>query len=151
MTRRLINPLISFVSVFLISSLSIGQQQGQSQTPKNKQIPSSGKTLAVNLVMEPGDDPEGITIMTADGLFTFNSALEKGEGRTEISFQGNLEQSENDRVMVRYHLTVQGFVKADQKSQRIDVQGSVIVKMDDQIMIAKSKERTFKLKLTVVK
>lgn len=151
MTSKLVFLFTSFVLILFTSAFAMAQQQEQGKSPVREGMHNLEKTLAVNLVMEPSDDPQGFTIMTADGHFMFNSNQVNPDGRTEFSFQGDLEMEGNDSALVRYHISLDNTTKLGLNSQRLDLQGSIFVPMDSQIVIVKSKDRTFKLKLTVVK
>ena len=137
----------SFVLTFCFSALTIAQPKEQSKMPGREGMRHFEKMLTVTLTTEPGNEAQGITITTADGNFVFNSTRENAEGRTEISFQGKIEPEESDSALVTYHLGLGTTTKSGQNSDRIDLQGSVLVRINNVVSIAKTKDRTFKLKL----
>ncbi len=147
MTKKAGMIFASFILILCISALTVAQQKKQNIVSGNEGMRHLEKTLAVNITMEPGNDTQGITVMTADGHFSFSQTQDKTEAHSEFSFQGDVELEGNNLVLVRYHLNLDTMVKSEQASQRIDLQGSVLVKMDSVVSIAKSKDHTFKVRL----
>ena len=130
--------------VLAVACATIAFGQEADKAPKKEEPRDLGKVYTVNLSMEPGDDSQGITMITADGRFSLNSSMQKPNGGAALRFDGSLEPRNGDLVFVQYRL------QTSQEAQQFELAGSVIVGIDKQFTIAKSKDKAFKLKIGVM-
>lgn len=141
----------AFILLLMFSTISTAGQQAEAAATGRPEAPNLGKTLTISLISEPGNNPEGFTVMTADGGFMFNSVYTTTSNRSNISFQGQVTLLGNDTALVDYSLSFEKFTKEGEVSQKVDLHGSVLVGMNSEVYIAKSKDRAFKLKVSVQK
>lgn len=86
-----------------------------------------------------------------EGDFMLNSTQQNEDGRSTFSFQGHVELTGRDLTLVRYDLGLDKATKDGQASQQIHFGRSVLVGLNDQVVIAKSKDHEFRLKISIVK
>ena len=68
----MVKELLVLVTILLCvpcTGFATSQETGEERITEQEVACELGRNLAVNLVVEPGDDKEGITIITATDLF----------------------------------------------------------------------------------
>lgn len=140
-------PFALLVFLILCFSLSAFSQEDEiSKAAKKEEMRDLGKNFAINLTIEPSEDAAGMTVMTADKHFMVTVGKETSDGRMSLSFEGEILPKGDDLVFVRYTLHADSQIRTKESSaQQISLKGSILVKMDNKIIIAKSKDKTFKL------
>lgn len=151
MGKKSIITLTALILTLLVTGATIAQEQPESSATGKLQKNNFGKTFAISLTTEPGEAPEVFTIMTAGGQFMFSSSETSGEARSSLNFHGSLKIVKNGMAMVGYSLSLDNAAKAGQASQQVNLGGSVLVRIDSEVLIAKAKDHSFKLKVTVAK
>lgn len=138
---------------FLILSFSLSafsQENEISKAAMKEEMRDLGKNFAINLTIEPSEDAAGMTVMTADKHFMVNVNKETSDGRMSLSFEGEILPKGDDLVFVRYTLHAENQTRTKESSvQQISLKGSILAKMDNKIIVAKSKDKAFKLMVTL--
>lgn len=149
MMRTVVRCLVfSIILLFLPNTPALSQGATHPGRAEKAEPRDLGKNLAITLVMEPSEDPDGITVFVADRHFGLNSTYDSAESRVQLSFDGELSPRGGTTYLARYHLRLEHVAKNDRGGQQFDLNGSVILKLDTQITISKSKDRVFKLKIS---
>ena len=151
MGKKSIIALTALILTLLVTGATIAREQPESSATGKMQKNNIGKTFAISLITEPGETPDVFTIMTAGGQFRFSSSQTSGEAQRSLNFQGSLKIVANDMAMVDYSLSLDNVAKAGQASQQVNLGGSVLVRMDSEVLIAQAKDHAFKLKVAVAK
>ena len=69
-----------------------------------------------------------------------------------LAFDGEILPKGDDVVFVRYTIHADSQTRAKESSQQqITLKGSVLAKMDNKIVVAKSKDKAFKLMVTLAR
>ena len=148
MTKRQIASLSFLILTFLASAFS--QEDEISKASRREEARDLGKNYAINLVIEPGEDAAGITVMTADKHFMANANKESADGRMSLAFEGEIMPKGDDLVFVRYSLQAElRSTGKEMSQQQIALKGSILAKLDNKIVVAKSKDKSFTLKVTL--
>ena len=136
--------------LILCFSLSAFSQEDEiSKAAKKEEMRDLGKNYAINLTIEPSEDDAGMTVMAADKHFMVSVNKEIPDGRMSLSFDGEILPKGDDLVFARYNLHAESQTRAKESSQQqIALKGSILAKMGNKIIIAKSKDKTFKLMIT---
>ena len=144
-------PFILLGFLILCSSLSAFSQEDEiSKAAKKEELRDLGKNFAINITIEPSEDGAGMTVITADKHFMVNVNKETSEGRMSLSFDGEILPKGDDLIFVRYTLHADNLTKAKESSgQQISLKGSILAKLDNKIIIAKSKDKSFKLMVSL--
>lgn len=141
--------LLGFL-ILCFSFSAFSQEDEISKAAKKDEMRDLGKNYAINLTTEPSEDAAGMTVMTADKHFMVNVNKETAEGRMSLAFEGDILPKGDDLVFIRYSLQAETQTRAKESSQqRIALKGSILVKMDNKIIVAKSKDKAFKLIVTL--
>lgn len=145
------HPLAPIGFLILCFSLSAFSQEDEIvKAAKKDEMRDLGKNYAINLTIEPSDDAAGMTVMTADKHFMVNVNKETSEGRMSLSFDGEILPKGDELVFVRYTLHAENQTRTKESSaQHISLKGSILAKLDNKIIVAKSKDKTFKLMVTL--
>jgi hypothetical protein len=142
--------LLGFL-ILCFSFSAFSQEDEISKAAKKDEMRDLGKNYAINLTIEPSDDASGMTVITADKHFMVSVNKETSDGRMSLSFEGEILPKGDDLVFVRYNLRAESQTRAKESSQQqIALKGSILVKMDNRIIVAKSKDKAFKLMVTLV-
>ncbi len=148
MKKQLFALLGFLILCFSLSAFS--QEDEISKAAKKEDMRDLGRNYAINVAIEPGEDAAGMTVMTADKHFMLNATKETSEGRMSIIFDGELLPKGDDVIFVRYSLQAEIQSKAKESSrQQIAIKGSILAKLDNKIIVAKSKDKAFKLMVTL--
>jgi hypothetical protein len=136
--------------LILCFSLSAFSQEDEiSKAAKKDEMRDLGRNYAINLTIEPSEDAAGMTVMSADKHFMVNVNRETSDGRISLSFDGEILPKGDDLVFVRYNIIAESQTRAKELShQQIALKGSILAKMDNKIIVAKSKDKAFKLMVT---
>ncbi len=137
--------------LLFISGAAVSQDRAKDTRRVDGGIQNLGRTYAITLTAGPSDNLEGLTIMTAEGRFMFSTVQTSGEARTSLSFQGELRRGGKGAVLVEYTLGVENVTSAGHASHQLNLSGSVLVPLDTEVAIAKSKDRSFKVKIIPAK
>jgi len=132
--------------VLYFSLSAFSQEDEISKASKKEEMRDLGKNYTINLTIDPSEDAAGMTVMTADKHFMVTVNKETSDGRMSLSFDGEILPKGDDVVFVRYTLHADSQTRTkESSSQQISLKGSILVKMDNKIIIAKSKDKAFKL------
>lgn len=144
MQKRPYTLLVFLMICFSFSAFS--QEDEISKAAKKEEMRDLGKNYTINLTIDPSEDAAGMTVMTADKHFMVNVNKETAEGRMSLAFEGEILPKGDDLVFVRYTLHADSQARTKESSaQQISLKGSILVKMENKIIIAKSKDKAFKL------
>lgn len=141
--------LLGFLIIcFSLSAFSQGDEI--SKAAKKEEMRDLGKNYAINLTIEPSEGAAGLTVMTADKHFMVNVNKESSDGGMSLAFEGEILPKGDDLVFVRYTLHAENQTRTkESSSQQISLKGSILAKMDNKIIVAKSKDKAFKLMVTL--
>ena len=141
--------LLGFL-IICFSFSAFSQEDEISKAAKKDEMRDLGKNYAINLTIEPSEDASGMTVITADKHFMVSVNKETSDGRMSLSFEGEILPKGDDLVFVRYNLHADSQTRAKESSQQqIALKGSILVKMDNRIIVAKSRDKAFKLMVTL--
>jgi len=158
------NKLLVFVSSFALILFSMGlahsQPRDEEKIVGKQEIRYLGKNLAVNLVVEPAEDKEGFTIVTATEHFLVKTQVEKGEERIGLEFEGkiNLRDSQliigerrlggGKPILVNYRIKMHAANTPKEGGFTFVLEGSALLDENKQVVIARSKDMVLKLKIS---
>jgi hypothetical protein len=141
--------LLGFL-ILCFSLTAFSQEDEISKAAKKEEMRDLGKNYAITLTIEPSEDAAGMTVMTADKHFMVNVNKETSDGRMSLSFEGEILPKGDDLIFVSYTLHADSQTRTKESSaQQISLKGSILAKMDNKIIIAKSKDKAFKLMVTL--
>jgi len=141
--------LLAFL-ILCFSLSAFSQEDEISKAATKEEMRDLGKNYAINLTIEPSEDAAGMTVMTADKHFMVNVNKETSDGRMSLSFEGDILPKSDDLVFVRYTLHAENQTRTKESSaQQISLKGSILAKIDNKIIVAKSKDKAFKLMVTL--
>ncbi len=137
--------------LILCFSLSAFSQEVEiTKAAKKEEMRDLGKNYAISLTIEPSDDAAGMTVMTADKHFMVSVNKETSDGRMSLAFEGDILPKDDDLGFVRYTLHAENQTRTKESSaQQISLKGSILAKIDNKIIVAKSKDKAFKLMVTL--
>ena len=157
-------------SVVLISGLAMilfwtgsafDQQSEQQQMLGSEEVRQLGRNLAVTLMVEPAQAKESFTIVTATEHFMVETEVGKGEERIELRFEGRIVLTESQKmtigersigggrpILVNYRINMRGVRAQEQGNFAFGLQGSVLVEENKDVVIARSKNLTLRVKIS---
>ena len=152
MKRSFLGSITGFTLVFLLIGLAHGQPQ--------EEVRNLYKNIAINLVVEPAEDKEGFTIITATERFLVETEVEKTDGRIALSFEGQISLRGSQMVigdkrlggdkpfLVSYQIRIRPVGAPKQAGSSFVLNGSAFLEENKQVVIGKSKDVVLKLKIS---
>jgi hypothetical protein len=162
MRKRILLSVMSFALVLYSLGSSFGQPLNEQGAAGEKSARFLGRNLAVNLTVEPPEGEEGFTIITATGEFMVKTDVKKLERPMELEFEGRIFLKDTElRIGERnlsdgkpIHATYRVTIREASASQKADssfvLEGSAIMKENEQIVIGRSKDLILKLRIGTV-
>ncbi len=144
----MIKELLVLVTILLCvpcTGFARSQETGEERTTEHEGGGELGRNLAVNLVVEPGEDKKGITIITATERFAVSIETDKDGKGIKLHLQGQIRLSDDQRILVSYEVRIQGIGSQGQFAFKLA--GSALLEEGKQVIIAKSKDLILKLRV----
>jgi hypothetical protein len=154
--------LISGFALMLFwTGLAFGQQSKERGIVGGDEARPLGRNFAVTLMVEPAQAKESFTIVTATEHFMAETEVGKGEERIELRFEGRIVLRETQQmtigersvgggrpILVNYRIKVRGVREQQQRNFAFDLQGSALLEENKEVVIARSKNLTLKVKIS---
>lgn len=159
MTRKPLVLVSGFAFIVFWTGLAFSQQSEERAIVGSDQVRQLGRNLAVTLMVEPTQAKESFTIVTATERFMAETEVGKGEERIELRFEGRIVLRETQQmtigersvgggrpILVNYRIKMRG-VREQRGNFAFGLQGSVLLEEDKEVVIARSKNLTLKVKI----
>ncbi len=144
----MVKELLVLVTILLCvpcAGFATSQETGEERITEQEVACELGRNLAVNLVVEPGEDKEGITIITATERFAVSIETDKDGKGIKLHLQGQIRLSDDQRILVSYEVRIHGIGSQGQFAFKLE--GSALLEEGNQVIIAKSKDIVLKLRV----
>lgn len=161
MTKKLFVLISGFVLILFWTGLAFGQQSEERGLVGSDEVRQLGGNFAVTLMVEPAQAKESFTIVTATEHFMVETEVGKGEERIELRFEGRIVLRESQQmtigersvgggrpILVNYRINMRGVREQQQGSFAFGLQGSALLEEDKEVVIARSKNLTLKVKIS---
>ena len=141
--------LVTIFALIVSCTESVSQEASEERITEQEVACELGRNLAVNLVVEPGEDKKGITIITATERFAVSIETDietdkEGKG-IKLHLQGQIRLSDDQRILVSYEIRIHGVGSQGQFAFKLE--GSALLEEGNQVIIAKSKDMVLKLRV----
>jgi hypothetical protein len=161
MTKKPLVLISGFAFVLFWTGLAFGQQSEGQGMAGSDEVRQLGRNFAVTLMVEPAQAKESFTIVTATEHFIAETAVGKGEERIELRFEGRIVLTESQKmtigerrigggrpILVNYRINMRGVREQQQGNFAFGLQGSVLLEENKEVVIARSKNLTLKVKVS---
>lgn len=160
MTKKSLVLTSGFALILFWSALAFGQQREEQGMIGSELVRPLGKNYAVTLIVEPPRAKESFTIVTATEHFVAETKVGKGEERIELRFEGRIVLRESQKmtigersigggrpILLNYRINMHG-VRAEQGDFALGLQGSALLELNKDVVIARSKNLTLRVKIS---
>jgi hypothetical protein len=141
--------------------LAVGQPRETPEIAETEEVLQLGRNFAVTLMVEPAQAKESFTIVTATEHFMVETEVGKGEERIELRFEGRIVLTESQKMiigersigggrplLVNYRINMHGVREQAQGSFAFVLKGSVLLEENKDVIIARSKNLTLRVKIS---
>ncbi|MGD2125758.1 MAG: hypothetical protein PVG99_06730 [Desulfobacteraceae bacterium] len=160
MGKKLLVLISSFALILFSSGLASAQPRDEEKSVGQEEVRQLGKNLAVNLVVEPADNKEGFTIVTAMEHFLVETEVEKGQERIGLEFEGKIHLKDSQLIiderrlgggkpiLVNYRIEMHAVNRSIEGGFAFVLEGSALLDENEQVVIARSKDMVLRLKIS---
>ena len=161
MTKKALVLISAFALILFWTGLAFAQQSEERGIVGSDEARPLGRNFAVTLMVEPAQAKESFTIVTATEHFMAETEVGKGEERIELRFEGRIVLKETQQmtigersvgggrpILVNYRIKMRGVREQQQRNFAFDLQGSALLEENKEVVIARSKNLTLKVKIS---
>jgi len=161
MSKKSLVLIGGFALILFWTGWAFAQQSEEQAMLGSEAFRPLGRNFAVTLMVEPAQAKESFTIVTATEHFMVETEVGKGEERIELRFEGRIVLRESQKmtigersigggrpILVNYRINMRGVREQQQGNFAFGLQGSVLLEEDKDVVIARSKNLTLRVKIS---